>query len=81
MNDIYQTITDKIIAELEAGTAPWVRPWSGEADPFPLALRFLHRSERIVDNQTCSAAPHDRAANTYRVVGAARLRSPLPLRL
>ena len=35
MNDIYQTITDKIIAELEAGTAPWVRPWSGEADPFP----------------------------------------------
>lgn len=33
MNDIYQTITDKIIAELEAGTAPWVRPWSGEADP------------------------------------------------
>lgn len=35
MNDIYQTITDKIIAELEAGTPPWVRPWSGEADPFP----------------------------------------------
>ena len=35
MNDIYQTITDKIIAELAAGTAPWVRPWSGEADPFP----------------------------------------------
>ena len=35
MNDIYQTITDRIIAELEAGTAPWVRPWSGEADPFP----------------------------------------------
>jgi antirestriction protein ArdC len=35
MNDIYQTITDKIIADLEAGTAPWVRPWSGEADPFP----------------------------------------------
>jgi antirestriction protein ArdC len=35
MNDIYQTITDKIIAELEAGTAPWVRPWTGEADPFP----------------------------------------------
>lgn len=35
MNDIYQTITDKIITELEAGTAPWVRPWSGEVDPFP----------------------------------------------
>ncbi len=35
MQDIYQTITDKIITELEAGTVPWVRPWSGEADPFP----------------------------------------------
>ena len=35
MNDIYQTVTDKIIAELEAGTVPWVRPWSGDADPFP----------------------------------------------
>ena len=35
MSDIYQTITDKIIAELETGTVPWVRPWSGEADPFP----------------------------------------------
>ena len=35
MNDIYQTVTDKIINELEAGTAPWVRPWSGDADPFP----------------------------------------------
>lgn len=35
MNNIYQTITDKIIAELEAGTVPWVRPWSGEVDPFP----------------------------------------------
>ena len=35
MNDIYQTVTDKLIAELEAGTAPWVRPWSGDADPVP----------------------------------------------
>jgi antirestriction protein ArdC len=35
MNDIYARVTDTIIAELEAGTVPWVRPWSGEADPFP----------------------------------------------
>ncbi|MEF8769369.1 MAG: ArdC family protein [Candidatus Accumulibacter phosphatis] len=35
MNDIYQSITDKIIAELEAGTVPWIRPWSGGDDPFP----------------------------------------------
>ncbi len=35
MNDIYQSITDKIIAELEAGTVPWIRPWAGGDDPFP----------------------------------------------
>ena len=35
MNDIYQTVTDKIIAELETGTAPWIRPWTGESDPIP----------------------------------------------
>lgn len=27
-NDIYQTITDRIVEQLEAGTAPWVKPWS-----------------------------------------------------
>ena len=35
MSDIYQKVTDKIIAELEQGTAPWVRPWSSGIDPQP----------------------------------------------
>ena len=35
MHDIYTGVTARIIAELEAGTAPWVRPWSGSADPIP----------------------------------------------
>lgn len=26
--DLYQQVTDKIVAALEAGTAPWIRPWS-----------------------------------------------------
>ena len=28
---LYQEITDKIIAELEAGPAPWVQPWGTSA--------------------------------------------------
>ncbi len=32
-NDIYQQITDKIIAALEAGSAPWVKPWSSLGAP------------------------------------------------
>lgn len=32
--DVYQEVTNTIIAELEKGTAPWVRPWnSGNAYP------------------------------------------------
>lgn len=27
MSDLYQQITDRIIAELETGAAPWVKPW------------------------------------------------------
>lgn len=28
--DIYQRVTDQIIASLEAGIRPWLKPWSGE---------------------------------------------------
>ena len=35
---IYQEITDKIIAELEAGRAPWVQPWGTATAKAPLAL-------------------------------------------
>jgi antirestriction protein ArdC len=27
--DVYQDVTDRVIAALEAGTIPWVRPWKG----------------------------------------------------
>ena len=27
--DIYAEITDRIIAELEVGTVPWEKPWTG----------------------------------------------------
>jgi len=28
MQDLYQQVTDKIIAQLEAGCVPWVKPWN-----------------------------------------------------
>lgn len=28
--DIYQSVTDRIVAALEAGTAPWLRPWKSD---------------------------------------------------
>ena len=35
---LYQEITDKIIAELEAGRAPWVQPWGTAAAQATLAM-------------------------------------------
>jgi len=35
---LYQEITDKIIAELEAGRLPWVQPWGSSAVAAPLAI-------------------------------------------
>ncbi len=35
---LYQEITDKIIAELEAGRLPWVQPWGSSAVQAPLAM-------------------------------------------
>jgi antirestriction protein ArdC len=36
---LYTEITDKIIAELEAGRIPWVQPWGTAAIKAPLAIR------------------------------------------
>lgn len=35
---LYDEITDKIIAELEAGRVPWVQPWGTEAARAPLSM-------------------------------------------
>ncbi len=36
--NLYDEITDKIVAELEVGRVPWVRPWSTDAAKAPLAI-------------------------------------------
>lgn len=28
--NVYGRVTDKIVADLEAGVRPWMKPWSGE---------------------------------------------------
>lgn len=39
MTDLYQSVTDQIVAALEAGTPPWVCPWRGsDADMAPANL-------------------------------------------
>ena len=35
---LYEKITNKIIAELEAGRLPWVQPWASSAVRAPLGM-------------------------------------------
>ena len=37
-SNLYDEITGKIIAELEAGRFPWVQPWGTSAAKAPLSL-------------------------------------------
>lgn len=38
--DIHQHVTDTIIAQIEAGTPPWRKPWTGGRNGGALPLRF-----------------------------------------
>ena len=38
---LYDEITAKIIAELEAGRVPWVQPWGTAAAKAPLAMLLI----------------------------------------
>src|SRR5215831_19478696 len=44
---LYDEITDKIIAELEAGRVPWVQPWGTAAAKAPLAMPKNASSSRF----------------------------------
>jgi antirestriction protein ArdC len=49
MNDLYQTVTNRIIAALEAGTPPWICPWSDRAGlPSNLATGKPYRGVNIL---------------------------------
>lgn len=52
MRDIYQEVTNTIIAELEQGTAPWVKPWksgscAGGAMPYNASSGKRYRGVNI----------------------------------
>jgi antirestriction protein ArdC len=44
---LYQEITDKTIAELEAGRIPWVQPWGTAAAKAPLAMPQKTRQRTV----------------------------------
>lgn len=47
--DLYAQVTDKIIAELETGAAPWVKNWNGQADAMTPANASTGRPYRGIN--------------------------------
>jgi hypothetical protein len=52
---LYAEITDKIIAELEAGRVPWVQPWGKPAAKASLAMppEFIPRTRETETAADC----------------------------
>ena len=44
--DLYTRITNRIIAELEAGTRPWLKPWNAE-------LSWTPKTRQLVKVEPC----------------------------
>jgi antirestriction protein ArdC len=70
MFDLYQHVTDRIVAALEQGAPPWVRPWAQLPSGVP-TNRSSHKAYRGVNFTLLSleAAVHGYAVNqwlTYR---------------
>ena len=38
--DVYSHVTEQIIAQIEAGTPPWRKPWTGGAAGAALPMRW-----------------------------------------
>ena len=51
---LYAEITDKIIAELEAGRVPWVQPWGTAAAKAPLAMPKNAATRRALFRHQCA---------------------------
>ncbi len=48
MNDKHLAVTEQLIAQLEQGCAPWVRPWSGASLPSNFATGHVYRGINIL---------------------------------
>ncbi len=57
--DLYQTITDKVLALLEAGTVPWRQPWKNREPPQNLLTRKAYRGiNQFILNASPFATPY-----------------------
>ena len=61
--DIHQHVTDTIIAQIEAGTPPWRKPWTGGAGGAAFPLRHNGDAYRGINILMLWAVAHERSYN------------------
>ena len=70
-NDVYQIVTDRIIAILESGTIPWRKPWKGGEPPQNLISRKPYRGINIfILNATRFGSPFWLSFKQVQGIGA-----------
>ena len=47
--NIYEHVTQTIVAQLEAGTVPWRKPWTGAKSGFQMPLRVTGETYRGIN--------------------------------
>ena len=47
--DVYSHVTEQIIAQIEAGTPPWRKPWTGGAAGAALPMRWNGEAYRGIN--------------------------------
>jgi antirestriction protein ArdC len=58
--DVYQKVTDTIVAQLENGVRPWFQPWNAEA------RLSWERTGRVLPRRRARASPAHRQARAER---------------
>jgi len=64
--DIKQHVTDTIIAQIEAGTPPWRKPWTGDAGGTAFPLRHNGEAYRGINILMLWATAHLHGFNSAR---------------
>lgn len=74
--DVYQTVTDKLLASLEQGVKPWLKPWKGKATDFLGALPIRSNGKPYQGINVwllwCSAAEHGYSNNQWMTFNQAK---------
>lgn len=71
-NKVYQQVTDRIIAELERGAAPWIKPWKAGSneDQNIITKKSYNGINRLILGMSGYAAPYWGSFKQWQAMGA-----------